>query len=164
MKKFAITLMGVCLALACVFAAGCNLFAPKVAGSTYEFSEVKYETDDTLTSTERAMVEGRVATYRTSETGKKIIFSNDGKVTYKNALGNETVRDYTQSGVNILVKSGPYLNTNYNGEVVCGYTITKSSKDVLNWYQTFTLMDTGTNHTFTVYMTYNIVETTDTAE
>ncbi len=164
MKKFAIALMGVCMALACVFAAGCDLFAPKVAGSTYEFSEVRYETNVTLTSIEQTTVEQRIATYRLSETGKRITFSSDGKVTYTNALGNETVRDYTQSGVNILVKSGPYLNTNYNGDVVCGYTITKSSKDVLNWYQTFTLMDTGTNHTFTVYMTYHIVASSDTAE
>lgn len=164
MKKFALALCATVMALVCVFAAGCSLFAsaPKVAGNTYKLRTVEYDSKDmaNLSAAERQTASDRASYYRTEETGKTIAFSDDGKVTYTSANGAVTTVDYKQSGVNVLVPEGPYKNTNYNGEIVCGYTVKKDDDGLLYWKQTFTF-ENGTNHTFEITITYYLSATTN---
>lgn len=140
----------------CVFFGGCfGSKYEKVADKSYEYSEITYNKDELMGVNENTAFQTQLARYTANETGMVIRFA-DGKAYYKKGAGTETEYDYKQDGGNVVVYNGPYKNTNYNGEIVCGYTIDEKA-ETLTLHVGSSFSDTG--HAFELFVTYKLVET-----
>lgn len=159
-KSIKVFLTVMCVALVgVVFLVACSFGAPKVKGCTYEYDKIECDTSNLgLSSTEQSTINAEVTSVG-NKAAKKLVFSaDDDQVEYYTSATAYTMHTYEQSGVNVLIYDAPNQNTNYGGDLVTGYTVTKDSNEVLVWHQakTFTTPG-GETKQVDIYIYYNLV-------
>ncbi len=156
MKKVLISLTAVGVLALSLFVAACGggtAGYEKVAEKSYEYVEVTYKAEG-LSASETATLDLQLTRFRNNEEGMVIRFTADTAY-YKQGDAAETEYSYKQVAGDIVVFDGPYRNTNYEGEVVCGYTIDKSA-ETLTFHNGMTFPETG--RVADVYITYKLIQ------
>lgn len=162
-KSFKFSLLALCVAViasVCAFTA-CNLLNyPKVAGCSYEYDRTECDKSN-LTASQSVSLETSLASYRANVNGLTMTFSDDGKsVEYKKLYGDTETYRYQQVFGDVIVYNAPNQNSNFSGEMVTGYTVSKSGKDVLKWHMVFLVDGVSAD----VYMYFNLVTADSDAE
>lgn len=158
-KSIKILLVAMCVAIISVAFAACDLGYPKVKGNTYEYDKTEYDAS-VFTGAELASLQTRVASIEAAAAKTLEFRADDDQVYYTTAAGVGKFYSYEQSGANVLLFDAPNKNTNYDGEKVTGYTVSKDNKELLTWH--ITLMLSDEDKSVDIYLYYNLVTASET--
>lgn len=160
MKKIIKILLAVaCIAILSVSLTACNFGYPKVAGCTYTYDKTEYD-KQSLNIAEIAGVETYLTIYKTNAALTLVFSAEDNTVEYVNLTGMHTY-EYRQSAAHVIIYDAPNQNTNYNGTMVTGFTVTRESNEVLTW-NIMILLENGKQVSVDMY--YNLVASENPAE
>ncbi len=157
MKKILkVSVAFICVAIMSAAFTACSLFnVPKVKGCTYRYDRTDCDTSS-LSAEIRYALDIQLSSYRNSIS--TLAFSEEGTVEITSGSGRITNCEYLQTGADVIIPDGPNKNTQYQGDIVLGLSVTKDSNEVLKWHYTL-LTNDGTQIDVNLY--YNIVPETD---
>lgn len=151
-KALKIFTAALCLVVMSFALTACSLFfKPKVAGCTYKYDMTDCDTSG-LDAVERMAINNKLLAYRSEV--HSLAFSEEGTVEITSLFGEKSTYEYLQLGSDVVIPDGPNENTQYQGDMVLGFSVTGDSNEVLKWHILFI---TGANVSVDVDIYYSIV-------